>query len=873
MDVNERRVVESLRSLFATEQLVFWHDTDSQFAITLEALELGESIEIMRLDQAPVLAVKRQLEEQPDTRFLLYSTYPEPDPASDWLLDVRLRAKSFRADLTTLLIEDLGLTSLTLAPYIRSRSKFLGAEARRIKLKRLVEAGDGEAELDRKMMAVLLRSDECDAFSITQKLLQGLRVEGQAAIGPPPKAWTELQGYELEPSFWELMRRTFGYDADEPALADLLLRLLVTDFARTIGADVPHPLRDLLLGNPQLVGNAAILAARWRGDLHGHAAYADLSAAVADTVGLRPLIAALAAEQLLECMTFAEVERQIIHDLKARVIRDGSAALGDIESIIARRRDGHWANALISDASDEIRAMAACYDAIEAAAGFLALKERHVDGLSFADAESAVQAYRAELFRFDQLYRDFHFAAGKVEPMGWGVLHELRAVIEAGYSGWFIPALSSAWTSVLEGKDGLLSRWKVSGASPQQRFFDDHVASVLSAGVVKRVFVLISDAFRYEAGEELVRDINAKNRFTAQLDAMLSVLPSYTSLGMAALLPHQRIEYKPGASMDVMVDGQPTATVDNRGSQLGRYDGIAVRAADLLELGKNKGRELVGEHRVIYIYHDLIDMLGDKQGTEGKTFEAVADTLTELNRLISHIINNLNGSMVLVTADHGFLYQESALDEASKSALAEKPTGTLHAKKRYLIGRDLPVNDKVWQCNTALTAGTTPGEGSVDFWLPKGAMRFHFAGGARFVHGSAMPQEVIVPMITVRESESDKGRSRPVGISLMGFSNKVVTNTQRFELIQTEPISNRALPRTVQISLRDGDTPVSDEQMLTFDSSSSVMGDRVKSIILTIRSGSYDRHKDYFFIARDARTRIEVLRVPLRIDLAFSNDF
>lgn len=873
MDLSERRAVETLRGLFATAPVVFWHDTDAQFAITLEALELGDSIEIVRLDQTPVLAVKRRLEQQPAAQFLLYSTHPEPEAAADWLLDVRLRSKTFRADLTTLLIEELGLSSLTLAAYIRSRSKFLGAESRRSKLKRLIEADDTAAELDRKMMAVLLRSDECDALSIAQKLLQGLWVEGHAVLGPAPKAWAELQSFELEPAFWALMRRTFGYENDAPTLNDLLLRLLVTDFARSTSAEVPQPLRHLLLGNSQLVGNASILATRWRGDLRGHAAYADLSAAVAETVGLRSLIEELPLESLLDCMTFADVELQIIRDLKTRLLRDGSATLHDIQSAIGRRRDGHWANALINDASDQIRAMAACYDAIEAAANFLALKDRHEAGLSFADAEAAVQAYRTELYRFDQLYRDFHFAASKVEPTGWSVLHALRDLIEAGYSGWFMPALASAWTSVLEGHNGLLSHWKVGGATPQQRFFDDHVASALSAGSTKRVFVLISDAFRYEAGEELARGINSKNRFTAQLDAMLSVLPSYTSLGMAALLPHQSLAYKPGASLEVLVDGQSTATLDARAAQLARFDGIAVRAADLLELGKNKGRELVGEHRVIYVYHDLIDMLGDKQGTEGKTFEAVAVTLVELNRVIAHIINNLNGSMVLVTADHGFLYQESALDGASKSALNEKPAGTLRAKKRYLLGRDLPVNDKVWQGNTALTAGTATGEGSMDFWLPKGAMRFHFAGGARFVHGSAMPQEVIVPLITVRVSESDKARTRSVDISLMGVSNKVVTNTQRFELIQTEPVSSRVLPRTVRISLRDGDTPVSDEQLLTFDSTSAILGERVKSIILTISSGSYDRKRDYFLIARDVQTKVEVLRIPLKIDLAFSNDF
>jgi len=873
MDVNERRVVDSLRALFTTERVVFWHDTDSQFAITLGSLELGDDIEILRLDQAPVLAVKRQLEQRPASQFLLYSNYPEPDPAVDWLLDVRLRSKAFRADLATLLIEDLGLTSLTLAPYIRSRTKFLGAEARRSKLKRLVESGDGEAELDRKMMAVLLRSDESEPLSIAHQLLLGLWVEGQPRIGEPAKPWTDLQGYGLEPAFWTLMQRTFGYESDEPTLADLWLRILVTDFARAISAEVPQALRHLLLENPQLANNATILAARWRSDLHSHAAYADLSAAVAQMLKLGELISGWHAEDLLECMTFAVVERQIIHDLKTRVMQLGGVALDDVQAITARRRDGHWSNALISDASDEIRALSACYDAIEAAAEFLALKERHAAGFSFADAATAVQVYRGELYRFDQWYRCFHFATDKVEPMGWGVLHELRGSIEDAYSGWFIPGLSSAWAGVLAGEHGLLATWRVPGTTPQQDFFDNHVAAALSAGTTKRVFVLISDAFRYEAGETLVREINAKNRFTAKLDAMLSVLPSYTALGMAALLPHQSIAYKAGDSLDVLVDGQSTATLESRNAQLGRYDGIAVKADDLLGLGKAKGRELVGEHRVIYVYHDLIDMLGDKQGSEGQTFDAVARTLKELSGVISHIINNLNGSMVLVTADHGFLYQESPLDDASRAALPEKPAGTLKAKKRYLIGRDLPVSDKVWQGNTTLTAGTLGGEGSVDFWLPKGAMRFHFSGGARFVHGSAMPQEVIVPLLTVRVSDSHKARTHPVEISLMGFSNKVVTNTQRFELIQTEPTSSRVLPRTVRISLRDGETPVSDEQVLTFDSISSVLGERVRSIILTIRSGNYDRQKDYFLVARDAQTKVEVLRVPLKIDLAFSNDF
>jgi hypothetical protein len=86
----------------------------------------------------------------------------------------------------------------------------------------------------------------------------------------------------------------------------------------------------------------------------------------------------------------------------------------------------------------------------------------------------------------------------------------------------------------------------------------------------------------------------------------------------------------------------------------------------------------------------------------------VAQAVLELSQLLGFIINSLNGSTVLVTADHGFIYQESPLDESDKSTLEDKPEGTLKAKKRYLLGRNLGATPKAWSGNTALTAGTSP---------------------------------------------------------------------------------------------------------------------------------------------------------------------
>jgi hypothetical protein len=103
------------------------------------------------------------------------------------------------------------------------------------------------------------------------------------------------------------------------------------------------------------------------------------------------------------------------------------------------------------------------------------------------------------------------------------------------------------------------------------------------------VFVVISDAFRYEVAQRAgAADINSKSRFKASLDAMLGVLPSYTALGMAALLPHQSAGLQGGANLDVLADGHLVATLEQRSDHLGKFGGMAIKAEDLLALGKTR---------------------------------------------------------------------------------------------------------------------------------------------------------------------------------------------------------------------------------------------------------------------------------------------
>ncbi|OIO78098.1 MAG: TIGR02687 family protein [Gallionellaceae bacterium CG1_02_56_997] len=869
--MSNQRILDSLSLLYANHSVVFWHDADGEFSASVDELPLP-GVQLLRLDALPALQVKLSIERAPLQKWLIYSNQPEPEMVKDWLLDIRLRSKTFSADSASIMLEDLGLASQMLRTHLKLRAKFLRAKDRVEKLKRLVTATDTEVDLDLKMLAVLARAEQADTTTIVLRLLAALVVDGEADLDAAPKPWQDIQSNELESSFWSAVAREFGYVANDPSLRDLLFHLLVTDFARALSGPVPGQLIHFVLPDKVRAGNAAVLVARWRSDMSLFGSYNQLSHAVASELNISGVVSTMPGVELSDVMTFAQVEQRIISYIKDRIIAASGAESSAVQALIARRRDGHWANRLLVQGSDMSRAFVACYDALEAAHEFFELKAAHEVGFSFADAAEGLVAYQSELFRFDQRYRQFNLAASFVEPMGWSLLQELSARMESVYSGWFIPQLTSSWSKVIEGDSGLLTTWQVSGWANQQDFYARQVKPVLDSGI-KRVFVVISDAFRYEAAEELVRMVNGRNRFKAALAPMLGVLPSYTALGMASLLPHEKLSYKVNSNLDLCADGVMVSTMDQRNAHLERYGGAAIKAEDLLALGKDKGREFVRDKQVVYIYHDRIDMIGDKQASETKTFEAVSDALNELSQLANFIINSLNASIVLMTADHGFMYQESALDDVDKSALEDKPAGVLRAKKRFVIGQDIGSNPKAWCGNTATTAGTEVGEGSMDFWLPKGAARFHFAGGARFVHGSAMPQEIVIPVITLRESESEKTKTRMVEFSLLGASNKVVTNRQRFEFIQTDVVSEKILPRTVLISIRDGEILISDEQSLTFDSASELMEQRKRAVMLTVRSGGYDRNKDYYLIARDAQTKVEVLRHPLRIDLAFANDF
>ena len=773
MDTSQ--VTKGLQKLYREEgaRIVFWHDPEREFEETLSELALDD-VELLHLDETPALAVKVRLEhEDADGRYLLYAPFEQPAQDDDWLLDIRCYSASFRADRASILLNELGLNQQAMRPHLAARARFFASQERLKRLKKLVSPDDGELDLDRKILAVLARADQPEFFNILISIFHAIPGGNPDVL---PACWENMQKFDVEDAFWQLVDNSFGYREEQPALKNLLIRLLLSDFAQACRQSLPDELQHLVLSH-QGIANAVVCLSQWRDSSTRSRSYDALSARIADAIKLGQHLDTFSMEALGEAKTFLQVEKYIASRLRDRIAETCETINPEeIHRIASRRQDGYWAsNALPSSFDAPRKALHAVYDALLAATNLFALLNEYSDGFSSSSAKELVADYAGQLFRFDQLYRQFCEQADYAESQDWDILKTLRQQIEDAYGNGYLSGLARAWSHPLE--QGLLDSWKIEGLQNQQQFFDTEVKPVLSQSDDRRVYVIISDAFRYEAAEELTGQLNGRYRFEAELAAQLSVLPSYTSLGMAALLPHKTLAYADNGS--IQIDGLPCASLDQRKKILESVDGVAIKAEEFMGMKKDAGRHFIKPYRVIYIYHNKIDAVGDSASTEDHAFEAVRTTINELSDLVSKIVNSLNGNLVLVTADHGFLFQETPPTLTDKNAIDVKPVGTVIAKKRYLLGKSLPKNDKAYRGHTAITAGA---KGDMEFWVPKGSTRFHFVGGARFVHGGAMPQEVIVPLIRVRQLKgktADKTKTSTVGVSVLGSNFKVTTNRDR----------------------------------------------------------------------------------------------
>ena len=139
-----------------------------------------------------------------------------------------------------------------------------------------------------------------------------------------------------------------------------------------------------------------------------------------------------------------------------------------------------------------------------------------------------------------------------------------------------------------------------------------------------------------------------------------------------------------------------------------------------------------------------------------------------------------------------------------------------------------------------------------------------------------MLQEVVVPVITVRHIKG-KGKegtaTKRVGVQLLGVSHRITTPKYRFQLLQTEPVSDRVKQITLKIAIFDGNEPVTNIEKINFASTSENMEERTKQLVLILEDRHYNKKTKYRLVMRDAETDIEQSSAEVTIDRAFDDDF
>lgn len=90
---------------------------------------------------------------------------------------------------------------------------------------------------------------------------------------------------------------------------------------------------------------------------------------------------------------------------------------------------------------------------------------------------------------------------------------------------------------------------------------------------------------------------------------------------------------------------------------------------------------------LIYIYSNVIDKTGDNKDTEGKVFAATEDEFTNVLKVVD-LIRNGNGSNILITSDHGYLFQNEEADESDFTDF-KVIDNIIQDTRRFVVGTNL----------------------------------------------------------------------------------------------------------------------------------------------------------------------------------------
>ena len=742
------------------------------------------------------------LKEKPDDHFLIYAPYPRPVDKENWLLDLVLAGFSFSHDLSETYREELGLGP-EFRDFIADHVEFLQNVRERFEpLAELVEPDTETIEsLAVKMIGVLCGSD-AESRRLPQPFGRSFFVLAEETLSGDSKVWDALVKHDLADAFRREVARFVSVPTHELTPDGAAIALLREAWRFERSGEATAEAR-----------SARVLLHEWRDEYGVDDRYLAIVKAGQDALGIRDEVQDLAVDALAKLELFPAVDSV----LAQRLVDEAAGDTGDrarIRMIASRRKETYWVRTTMPE-------VGAVYTLLIRQSDFF--DRMNTVDLQASSADELVDRYTKSLYLVDQLHRQClasYRAAGSP-----GTLTPVVDRIDGVYLHRFLQPLAEAWDSLRSASDNASVAIR-----SQRRFFESVVAPFLGRG--DKLVVIISDAMRYEIGKELEERVVATNRLSATSSPMLAVSPSVTAMGMNALLPHRKLSIKADGS--VLVDERSVAGIKGRASFIADVVARlypdkragAFWAKDIGELPAAAARERIQGLDVIYLYSDKIDALGDDAKTETSLPDAVEAELAHLLAVIRKFTGQLNRTHILVTADHGFIFQNTATDDAHLIAADTPSEG--YKDRRYMTGTSSP--GPHFRKYSAEQLGI---DAPHPFYFADGLYRIRKqGGGVKFVHGGMSIQELVIPLVHIRAGRSDD--LRPVGVAILKATKAVITTpTHQVSFFQEEPVSEKVRPVTLRASFVAADgTVLSDTAELTFDSADTTAQNRSRTVEL-----------------------------------------
>lgn len=841
---------------FYTRRIIFWYDDEREFEDKLDDIEL-DNAKLIILTGTNNFEVKKLLSvDDKKNNYLVYSPLIFNKPDENWLIHIELYSEEFRADLNYIWISEMNLPSTpVIRKQVKAYSKFFNAKDRRAKVASLNQNITTAAQMHLVVMAAICGLKDMQPNSIIHAVINaGLDMDMNII-------YQNLVNYNADKAFWMMVVKATGYnEGDDCNLRRLAISMLLTAATRTMKPENLTGL-DSFISMPHQAYCYDFISDWLHSD--DNSQLIEAARYTEDEARLPQRFEKLSLEDLVDTECFPCINEVILTKIMTE-ISDHIINVDTIKNTVEKRRTMVW--------YDKV---ACFYDGIFQVANMQQFFLEHSTGFHTVEAKKVWSEYTEDYYKMDTYYRQYHLCFQKSLTNGNYAIDDLfkhvTEKVEGLYKNWFLGQLEANWSDACA--ENLEMYGHILDVPQQVDFYKDYVKNSDN-----RVFVIVSDAFRYEVASSLTEQLRRETQSKVELKSCAAIFPTVTKFGMAALLPHKKLTIveKQNGGLQVLADEQSTEST-NRDKVLKNSEAasVALQYKNIVGMKRADRQALVKGMDVVYIYHDKVDEASHT--SDSAVFSACDDAITEIKNIVRIIVNEFSGSNIYITADHGFLYTYSPLTEDDK---VDKTTPTEHdieIDRRYLITRKGASPDYL------LPVKFLEGQSEFDAFTPRESVRIKKKGGGmNFVHGGTSLQEMVVPVIdyTYLRSDSkaykrnkDKYDTKPVTVNLLSASRKISNMIFSLNFYQKEAVSDNREAATYLLYFTDASgKQISDTQKIIADKTSDNGQDRTFRCSFNLKSLKYNNTDSYYLNIADESGLQLPQREEFQIDIAFAVD-